>query len=323
MRAFILLCIFVLSATTVPASAFAQFDSASFGAPELGLELQPPYPRPGETIAVSLNDYQGGFYGATIDWLLDDRALPEVKNQRRITITADPNSAAQTLQAVLTSTNGNKRTLTSVIRPIYLDVVIEPQTRAPHFYLGRSLPSVGSMVNATALISGKGFRNPDLVYTWRLNRQVLEGGAVRGRNQVSFDTPMGSEMILSVQVAEPNGTVLASRAMLLPIVRPELLFYEVSPLFGMSSRPLSPQYTLLGNSTMVRAEPYHLDTRVYNDPDVSEWEINRVPVGELSGNPYEITLQRTTTGGASELNFHVRSRAQLLQGVEEDITINF
>jgi hypothetical protein len=71
------------------------------------------------------------------------------------------------------------------------------------------------------------------------------------------------------------------------------------------------------------AEPYYLDIRTYNDPDINEWEIDRVAQQKSNANPYVITIQKVEEGGQSDVSFHVRSTTELLQGVEDRFKVNF
>lgn len=321
MRIFSILLVLFLGLTATPAAA--QFSSNSFIDPTSGIKLQPEFPQPGERVTATIADYQGGNYGANISWVLDGNAIPDAENQRETIVTAGKAGGTQTIQVVLTKVTGERQVLSTTIKPTYLDIVIEPQTRTPNFYLGRALPSIGSTVNATALISGNGFHDPDLIYTWRLGQQVIEGGSVRGRNQVSFTTPRGESEVLTVQVTELNGTVISRRSVLLPFVAPELHFYEVSSLFGMKKKAVDKGVSLISNSMIVMAEPYYLDSRVYNDPSVIQWKLGGVTANNPSNNPYEITLERTGVTGSTELMFHVRDTKQILQGVQGSTRINF
>tara|TARA_B100000508_G_C11464578_1_gene280947 strand:+ start:5195 stop:6163 length:969 start_codon:yes stop_codon:yes gene_type:complete len=322
MKALYSLCLVLFLSLTTP--AWAQFDLQSFITPEIGIELQPEYPRPGETVKASLNDYSGGFYGSEITWFLNGQEIPDAKNKRNTQITAGAAGVEQIVEIVLTKPTGGREVLRSVILPSYLDIVIEPQTRTPNFYLGRSLPSVGSVVNATAIVSTDRIRTDTLIYTWRLNNRVIEGGPLRGGNKVSFETPMGEEMVLSLMVTDLAGRVISSRSFLLPSVMPSIQFYEVSSLFGVSHKPIGMEgFILTGDSATVRAEPYNLDSRVYNNPDISIWSIDRTESKAGGGNPYELTLQRVDTGGRTNINFHVRDMTQVLQGAEESFQVNY
>lgn len=322
MKILSIVCLLMIILVSTP--VFAQIDADSITNPESSIEIQPDFPKPGESITATLNDYSSDTYGSAITWVLNGKELVNFKNQRQATLVANPTGEQQTLEIILSKADGGKRVVSKVIKPIYLDIIIEPQTRVPDFYLGRSLPSIGSIVNATALVSGNGLKSTDLVYTWRINREVIEGGPIRGRNQVSFTTPFGEDSVLSIQVTEPNGTIIASRAILLPIVSPEVKFYEVNSLFGIKNIPISSILSLTGNSVVVRAEPYNLDSRVYNDPNIHEWKINDInSINTAGGNPYEVTLQKNNSVGTSNLQFHVRDMKQLLQGAKASVEINF
>ncbi|MBP6881080.1 MAG: hypothetical protein KBC35_00425 [Candidatus Pacebacteria bacterium] len=314
---------FILFLCLVTNEAAAQFDISSFTQPQQGIELQPEFPRPGESVTARFNDYQDNSYGATITWVLDGKVIPGTENQREISIIAGEAGKKQTLQVVFSKEGVSTGAMSTTLTPVYLDIIIEPQTRTPDFYLGRSLPSIGSLVNVTALISGKGFLNPDLVYTWRFGQQIIDGGSLRGRNRISLTMPRGRSEVLSVEVARLDGTIIARRSLYVPSVTPEIQFYEVSPLFGISKKAAVAGVPLISNSAVIQAVPYYLDTRVYNDPDIIKWELGGVTTDNPAGNPYEITLQRTGITGSVELNFHVRDTDQVLQGAEGSTRINF
>jgi hypothetical protein len=133
---------------------------------------------------------------------------------------------------------------------------------------------------------------------------------------------MGESETLTLQVAELDGTVLARRSILVPSVEPVIHFYTVSPLFGISNRAAS-TVPLISNSVIVQAEPYYLDSRVYNEPAFIEWKIGGTKTINPNNNPYEITLERSGVFGATNLDFHVRDTKQVLQGAKGTTRINF
>ncbi|NCN12027.1 hypothetical protein GW937_01765 [Candidatus Kaiserbacteria bacterium] len=311
--------LFLLSATP----AVAQFNSNQFTTPESGIDLQPKFPHPGEIVTATINDYRSSSFGSDLIWVLDGKIVPGTKNKRTITFTAGELGASQAIEVVLTKGEGQNEKLKAVIKPIYLDIIVEPQTRTPDFYIGRALPSMGSVVNATALISGDNTPVSDLVYTWRIGQNVIEGAAIRGQNQVSYTTPMSNKEILSVEIAKIDGTIIAKRFVLIPSVEPVIQFYELSPLFGISNKVISDSIPLIGNSTIIKAEPYYLDSRVYNNPAIIEWKLGGIVTSNQSKNPYEITLERTWAGGSTGLEFHVRDTKQVLQGAKGSTRINF
>lgn len=292
--------------------------SGNVAGPELSLEMQPAYPSPGEVVTVSLKDLRNNGFGSEITWYLDDKIIPEAKNQREVRVNAGAVGKTQVVKA----TSGGV-TVSARIRPLYLDIIVEPQTHVPHFYQGRPLPSLGSAVNLTALLSDGSMLSNNLMYRWRVGDTVLEGGPIRGRNKVSFFTPMGETIIISVQVSQIDGNMIASRAFTIPSVLPELRFYEINTLYGVSKKAISGVFSLIGNSATVVASPYYLDSRVFNNPDISTWSINGSTAPSSGNNPYEVTLQRTGLSGSASLGFHVRSTDVILQGARGSITTQF
>lgn len=320
MRLATLLTVIFLSLFGIP-SAEAQINT-DFAGPNGKIELNPPFPQPGDVVTASLNDYGLGASGATISWELNGQLVPDATNARETSITAGEVGSQTNITARLQLTDGTIHVLNTVIEPYYLDIIIEPQTRTPATYSGRALPSQGSSVNATAILSADTVLNGDYIYTWSLNQRVVGKGSIRGNNQVNFEMPRGSRSTLSVTVSRATGEVLAQRFISIPSVKPELYFYEVHPLYGTISRALSRSYNLIGNSVVLSAEPYYLDSRVFNEPDIKDWEIGGEKTNTF-GNPYEITVQTVGESGSETVSFHVRSLSEILQGAEKSLTIRY
>ncbi len=320
MKTLILSCIAILSLLSTPALAQLNLDNDEQGAV---IELNPADPQPGEEVEATLRDFRGVSYGADIIWTIDDEVVDGARNKRSITFTAGTVGERQVVNVIQAKQNGVKEVITKFLVPVYLDLIIEPQTRVPDFYLGRSLPSVGSIVNVTALVSVPEILGTNMIYTWKLDQKVLEGGPVRGRNHISFATPRGRKSILHVSISGQDGNIVASRAILIPSVKPKLFFYEVNPLYGIKLKSIAKSFNMTGTTAVIKAEPYYLDSRVYNDPDIKEWKIDRL-TSTTNNNPYEVTIQKLKESGSSILQFHVRdTENQVLQGDRESITIKF
>jgi len=293
--------------------------------PQNDIIITPTHPLPGQEFTATIDDYAGGLFGSQITWYYNGEVVPDSINQRSITLTAIDLGQQGIIEAVFLTPSGLEQSLTKVIRPVYVDLIIEPQTRVPGWYEGRALPSYGSQVNATVLVSDGTIIDPQtLIYTWNINNQVLEGGPVRGQHKTSFLTPRGGEMLVSVSVSSVTGATLATRAQAIPIVQPKLTFYERHSLYGLSHIPVASTLNLIGGgATTLQAEPFYLDTRVYNNPDIIEWQIDGIDINNGSSNPYQITVQPTGISRSSRVNLHVRSLETLLQGAEKSVTVSF
>jgi hypothetical protein len=289
----------------------------------LVIDIEPLYPEPETEFTATLNDSSFSAQINGIKWKVDGAIVPEATNQRTITLQTKAVGKKIVLEASVELIDGSINSVKRTIDTNYLDIIIEPQTRTPSFYKGRSLPSIDSKINLTAIVNGE-TSNSNLIYNWRLNNTSVEGGPIRGKNKTTVTMPMGNYIIVSLDITNTDGEFVAMRSIQIPSVSPRVLFYEVNPIYGQGYKALN-KFTLVGDSTKIKAEPYDLDLLTYNSPDILEWEINGYKNSLGSGNPYEVTLAREDQDytGASNVDFHVRSLKQLLQGAEGDFQINF
>lgn len=301
--------------------AFAQLDTG-FLNPVNELTSEPQYPQPGDVVTLTVLSYGTQLSNSDIVWRKNGVVIADANNRREVKIEAGELGQKDTITATVINPSGSTQVFAADINPVYLDIVIEPQTRTPDFYEGRALPSIGSQINVTALVNDGQIRE-NLRYLWRLNNSVLEGGPIRGSNQVSFDMPRGSQALLSLEVSELNGLGVAKRTIAISSAKPELVFYESNTLYGQSHIGITKTLILSGAAATVLAEPYYLDIRTFNNPDIDEWKIDNVLQSNNAANPYQITIQQAEAGGSSNISFHVRSTSELLQGAQGNFNVSY
>jgi len=302
---------------------FALAQAVQFGDQGLAIDLEPAFPQPGQAFTATANDYSLPIQGTTIRWSINGELRNEYLNERVIPGTAPLLGKEMTIKLEVSLPTGGSVSIERTIAPVNLDIILEPQTRTPAFFKGRGLPSIGSKINATAIVNGNKVLPSSLIYTWRLNSTVLESGSIQGRNNISFSMPQGRRATLVLDVRELNGEPLAQRIIDVPSVTPSISFYEISTLYGFKQKAVGTAVPLLGDSITLRAEPYNLDLATYNEPDHLEWKIAGVRTQSSAGNPYEITLAATGGSGRVPVSFHVRNTVQLLQGSQGSFDITY
>ena len=314
-----LLILFIL--LFLPHFGFAQYTGLSSNLNNgPSLVVAPDYPNPNEQVTVRFDDFRSGATGATLTWFYNGSAIKDANNKREVRLIAPQAGSRATVKLVLTY-KGITEVFSTIITPVYLDIIIEPQTHVPGFYQGRALPSAGSQVKGIALLNnGKPLGN-NYSYLWRINDEVLSGGPQNQGNVVLFKMPMGSNSTISLQVSGVSGEVIARRTILLPATKPQLHFYEINPLLGLRNKSLT-NLNLISSNAIIRSEPYYLDSQVFNSPNILAWTINNSPVSQDIDNPYVITLEKTGEPGEATLGFHVRSTIDLLQGARGVMNIN-
>ncbi len=283
----------------------------------ISITLDPQYPNPGEQVTATIDDYALGGSGAAITWYFDGLSAPAVANNRAITFTAPAVETPLRIVARLRFTDGRTIEAVRSISPLYLDLIIEPQTYTPIFYQGRALPTKGSLVNINALLQNK--KGPvdstRYSYTWNLNNKSVYGGARLGGNWAQIEVPHGKSNIVTISIQNERGITVARKLVAIPTVNLETQFYQINTLSGLSQRAIVGDITITGNSTSIKAVPYYLDSRSINGDLFTQWSINNLPTLTNSPDPFEINLEAGVTGRA-QIGFKIHNLSELLQSDE-------
>ncbi|MFT7507142.1 MAG: hypothetical protein ACI92I_000281 [Acidimicrobiales bacterium] len=326
MRNTFLLFFFILNISffAFPGEGTAQFGNPIDPSSASTLVFSPRYPEPNEQITIELNDYSINTSGAAIQWFIDGTEEVLVQNERSISITAGELGSKTIVTAITTLANGSRIEAQKNITPIRIDMLIEADTLAPSFYKGRTIPSTGSSIQVTALPFTGVDRNPETFsYVWRVDDKVQGGGSRYGRNSITFTSGFEKNILVSVDVIDDAGNILSSESTYIPLANPELHFYEINPLRGMSEIAMNNGFIFLGDEIKIHAVPYFVDkSLVTNNPHI-EWKLNNQTIQNPSTNPQEITLRKEGDSGSFAIEFHIRNLRQLLQGVKDSVTINF
>ncbi len=291
--------------------------------PSISIEIKDSYFKPFTKNTASLNDYSFTEPISNIFWRIDGKTLSESTNKRSIDFTTKDVGEPTTVEVVIETASKKTVAAKKVINPIYLDVIVEPQTRTPSFYKGRALPTVHSHLNLTALINGSVANSSNYIFNWSVNNVFVQSGPVRGNYKIDTTLPIGGYAIVTLKVSTLDGQVVAGRNIEISPSEQEVLFYEVNSLYGISNIPIKNSLNLIGNSSIVRAEPYYLDLNTYNKPQLLEWKIDGQKSSRPESNPYEVTLARPEISGVSYVSFHVRNLSVILQGVKGDFKVRF
>ncbi|MFN3693256.1 MAG: hypothetical protein ACK4SL_04160 [Candidatus Paceibacteria bacterium] len=310
---------------SIVGQANAQFDTGFVDQTSgISVSLSPTYPAPGERVTATLDDYAIGSAFSTITWFLNGTEVSVAKNSRMMTFVAPALGEKLTITVKLTLPSGLTIEASQSITPLYTDVIVEPQTYIPRQYQGRALPSIGSLVRATALVQDEnGFINPALhSYVWKLNGTAVGGGGRNNGFQVEYVVPYGRNHTLTVEVYDRTGQMLTRRGTNIQTEDVDLVLYEVNPLYGKSNIAIGGQLQFLSNTLQLRAVPYNLDLRSTPQNTFSEWRLGNRAVASDTTSPFDLTLERTGQGKIP-VNFKLRNRDALLQGGEVSTSLNF
>lgn len=323
-----LLLILLATLYTPLAPASAQITENFFGGDMFGgqasLVATPDFPQPLQVARISLDDYSLGTAGSRVDWFVNNQPIESATNQREIQLQMGALGESSAVVARITTGNGQVYRAERTFIPTYTDLIIEPLTLTPLFYQGRALPIFGSQVQLTALVhTATGLIDPSThSYTWRLNNQVVGGGATRGNFKTTITIPHGRTQTISVTIDNNQGRTIARQTVIVPIAEVDVQLYEVNTLYGLSQRAINNNDPVSSNVVTYQAVPYNLDYRALSLPLHTAWKIDGVTTNRDARNPFEITINRQGSGSA-RVSFEIRSLQELLQGGDREVTVRF
>lgn len=288
-----------------------------------GIQLRatPAYPESAEAYTLSVAD--ASFQNrSSITWFIDGIEATQFKNSSTLEIKEGNSPKQVTVRVVYT--NGTVREGIYKANPYRIDLVAHADTTVPLFYKGRALPSSGSPITVTALVFKDGGASSNgYSYIWKVGGKVQNGGGLWGNNTVTYTPQFETELSVSVDVLDKTGAILSSESLQIPIAEPELYFYEVNPLRGLSEKALAEPFIFIGDEVRLRAEPYFMSKLILDEHVYAQWEINGKNVPSASDDKSEIIVQKQGISGSSVLSFHIRNMQQLLQGAKDKLTIRF
>lgn len=290
----------------------------------IAIITSPHYPEPNTETTISLDAYTYDTTGASITWYVDGMEETAAKNQRSFDLVTKAVGEVTEIKVVVKFRTGQTLSKTTIINPVRIDMVVEADTLVPTFYRGRALPTTGSIARVIATPhTGKTISPQDLTYSWKHDNKVLFGGPVKGKQVAEIEVGMGLEQIITVEIIDDLGKPIARKSIVLPLSKPEVVFYEENPLRGASRQAIAKTHFMTGDATTLRAEPYYMSADIFSNNPLIEWKIDGHKVTNQSSDPQYLSLERITSNGSSKINFHIRNLKQLLQGVESEFTLRF
>lgn len=290
----------------------------------LSLVANPAYPAPNQSVTISLDDYSINSVGAVITWLLDDVIDHNFDNQRSIKITAPASGSTMTVAVTLQLPSGANISTSMVIKPIQIDIIVEAQTQVPVDYKGRSMPIQRTPITATALVfNGQSAAPATYSYRWSVDRQVVNGGPVRGQSRFTFTPPLRRLVPITVEVFDTAGAQIGQYSVEVPLIEPEIHFYEKNPLRGATNVALSKTAILTGSEMTLLAQPYYFSQNIPMSDLLYIWKVNETIISQTEQMNNEITIQSPGRTGSGVLELQVRNPQEILQIVTRKLRINY
>jgi hypothetical protein len=292
---------------------------------ETTLTLTPASPQPGKEFEARVEAYAYDLSRARISWSVDGAVHEEYADEQVITLQTPALGVPQKIAVRVTEASGSVHTALKTITPSAIDLVVESDTRVPHFYKGRALPSPGSSVR---LIASPSIYTPagvlvgadKLVYTWTINNNVAKSGP--GQNTFTTTMPTSGSLLVEITGETMDGNARYTNIEEVSATEPHNLFYEDNPLHGLARNALPAEFTLLEDEISIKAEPYFVSSDIFNNVLYS-WTLGGTSIINPNSDPQTLTLRKTGGTGSSRIEFSIRNLSSLLQAAASAFTVYF
>ncbi len=285
------------------------------------LSMDPALPEVGNDYTLEAHPFATGAGITSSSWIINGQRMPEFDNLDKITLTAQEGATTITSRIVLQ--DGTAIQASKTIRPMRVDFSVEAHTATPLFYKGASLPSSGSAFTVSAHVFESGQQKTGLSYLWSVNNKKSGSYAVLNDNTLTYVPSFEREVLIGVEVFNARNEKVAEDAISIPVVEPEINFYEHNPLRGILQVALHDPHIFVGDEMTVRAEGYYLSLNALENGDLlTQWKINGKDTN-ANTDPQEVTLQKEGNRGKATLSFSMTNLKNLLQKAQESFTITF
>ena len=197
-----------------------------------------------------------------------------------------------------------------------VDLLFDANSYVPPFYLGRALPSPGSVLRLHAIPHlTPHVPDSDITYTWRRDGAVVGAISGKGKSSVSIAGPtLFAADTISVDAVSADGTSYGSASVVIPSIDPQLTLYEDHPLFGIEY-----YNALLGQSSIPDLEmtfaavPYFAAVSGPSDPSLNyAWIVNGASVAASATSSNEITINADNSSGVAAIAASLTSSVNFL-----------
>ncbi|RJQ33452.1 hypothetical protein C4568_04705 [Candidatus Parcubacteria bacterium] len=300
-----------------PALASAQFWLPGFE-DKLTMIMTPTAPGPYSSVHLTLEGSLFNNQSTTVAWTVNGTAVAANADG-----SIDIQMGAAGEKKTIVATMGTQ-TVTRVVIPATVDLLVEATSYTPPFFKGRPLASPGTNVRALAIPHLGDITSNEITYTWRQNGSVIAQG--KGRSSITLSAPplFGADTI-SVEARSADSTYVASASVRLPGIDPNATLYINHPLVGIEYYDAIESGAEISDTEVTfSAVPYFISAGGPSAQDlIYEWVINGrpVPAGETKMN--ELTINAANSTGAAQIALSLSSSVNFFLRADQSWNVRF
>lgn len=313
------LCAQVINPTTVPTVS-------------VDISVTPENPKSGDNVTLQLSSYAINLDMAKITWYIDGVSKKDSIGQKSITIKAKSGGQTTAVRVVVSTANGITVESSTTITPAGVDLVIEPISYIPPFYLSRPLFTSQGIAKIVAMpdvySGGKKIDSKNLIFKWTKDGTFLSKDSGMGKNSIIVNGTIPTKDIeVELEIVDSSGNPLVTGSAIVTVDSPIVLFYENNPLYGMlyNKAIVGSYYLGLREEVTIAAKPFYFNlSSDSGDDSVYNWTENGNTVN-LSGKSNELILKQTTTNlkGTASVSLNLNNKVRIFQFTSSGFDVTF
>lgn len=293
---------------------------------DISINITPENPEPYQDIKIRLTSYATDLNKALIEWQSGSNIVLSGIGRTNYSFKALGPNTVTTLSVIITPSGSlDKITRQIVINPSEIDILWESvDGYTPAFYRGKSFASAESLIKAVAISntstqrSGKG----NIVYTWKNNGNTVAGSSGYNKDSYIFaNSELNKNEEVSVAASSVDESYSAAKTIKIPIVRPEIVFYEKSPTEGiLYNNSLKNNTVVIGDEMTIVAVPYFLAVKGNEGKFSYKWKINDEDIATPSKKT-ELTIRPASRGGYATIGLSLENLSTFFQKVSGQLKL--
>lgn len=313
-----------------PSFSFAQIniDMPFTLSNELGVKFIPNYPRPNETVFISLTLYTDDLNSADITWYKDGKSVLSGKGETKYSFKAGPVGESAKIEVRIKLLSGTSFSKTFDINPASVDLVWEANTYVPPFYKGKALHSNQGELKIVAMPefvkNGRRIPSSNLIYKWSNGSEVYQSQSGYGKNILILNGSIfGREDTIDVLVTDPVNNLAAEAYVTVNPIEPQIVFYKNDPYYGhIFDTAIRGSFDLTSEEVQILAAPYFFSKE--KDGDLKyEWRLNNSRVTNLENSRTAIFRKPEGQTGQSNISLSIENLNRILQQADTGVLMRF
>lgn len=219
------------------------------------------FPYPFEEIEIKIGDASFDITRSYIVWYADGKKVSESKGNDKINFKAGEAGSKTTITAAIQIPNGGDVRKSITLNVSDIDLLWQANTYTPYFYKGKSFTVPLSEVRMGAFAyfnsQNKKTASENLFFKWFLNDNLEDQG--QRKDAFVFKTGVFSDddYNIKVEISSSDNKLFQQKSINLAVQKPEILFYEYSPLQGTKHQKAISQFkNPVGQYKQFIAEPF-------------------------------------------------------------------